>query len=351
MRPAPCAGARSVAARRAPRARLRSRAKWREVAPYSARRQGCRRRWRWHGCRPELLADLTRWLPNQREARARHVDPPLIPARGVRPDLRAQRCVSVRPRGVLSRSDVHDHISSEAAAKLSRRSCNRQSGAQVDRLHGGARIQCPRPREPGQAKGTHTGKVFYALNCVFEENAAYEAIVKSVVYVKPKWFPGKIGVNQMGAVGLYKTGYKSSCHCHVLPVKNLMLSGMKSWKFWAPGTFAKLNHHELPTAPPATPPAVCITQEGGDVLWIPPGWLHSVDTIQEGPTATQFGPGQQFVSAGADRHGARAACRQGCRRRWRWHGCSPELLADLTRWLPNQREARARHVDPPLIPA
>ena len=166
----------------------------------AACRQGCRRRWRWHGCSPELLADLTRWLPNQREARARHVDPPLIPARGVRPDLRAQRCVSVRPRGVLSRSDVHDHISSEAAAKLSRRSCNRQSGAQVDRLHGGARIQCPRPREPGQAKGTHTGKVFYALNCVFEENAAYEAIVKSVVYVKPKWFPGKIGVNQMGAV-------------------------------------------------------------------------------------------------------------------------------------------------------
>ena len=64
--------------------------------------------------------------------------------------------------------------------------------------------------------------MFYALNCVFEENAAYEAIVKSVVYVKPKWFPGKIGVNQMGAVGLYKTGYKSSCHCHVLPVKNLV---------------------------------------------------------------------------------------------------------------------------------
>ncbi len=34
--------------------------------------------------------------------------------------------------------------------------------------------------------------MFYALNCVFEENAAYdryEAIVKSVVYVKPKWFP------------------------------------------------------------------------------------------------------------------------------------------------------------------
>ena len=139
-----------------------------------------------------------------------------------------------------------------------------------------------RRREPGQAKGTHTGKVFYALNCVFEENAAYEAIVKSVVYVKPKWFPGKIGVNQMGAVGLYKTGYKSSCHCHVLPVKNLMLSGMKAWKFWAPGTFAKLNPLK-PAAPPATPPAVCIAQEEGDVLWIPPGWLHLVDTIQEGP--------------------------------------------------------------------
>ena len=92
----------------------------------------------------------------------------------------------------------------------------------------------------------------------------------------------KIGVNTTGAVGLYQTGYRSSCHCHVLPVKNLMLSGMKAWKFWAPGTFAKLNPHK-PTAPPATPPAVCIDQEEGDVLWIPPGWLHSVDTIQEGP--------------------------------------------------------------------
>ena len=92
----------------------------------------------------------------------------------------------------------------------------------------------------------------------------------------------KIGVNQTGAVGLYQTGYRSSCHCHVLPVKNLMLSGMKAWKFWAPGTFAKLNPLK-PAAPPATPPAVCITQEEGDVLWIPPGWLHSVDTIQEGP--------------------------------------------------------------------
>ena len=92
----------------------------------------------------------------------------------------------------------------------------------------------------------------------------------------------KIGVNQTGAVGLYQTGYRSSCHCHVLPVKNLMLSGMKAWKFWAPGTFAKLNPLK-PAAPPATPPAVCIVQEEGDVLWIPPGWLHSVDTIQEGP--------------------------------------------------------------------
>ena len=39
----------------------------------------------------------------------------------------------------------------------------------------------------------------------------------------------------------YQTGYKSACHCHVLPVKNLMLSGKKSWRFWAPGTVAKLS--------------------------------------------------------------------------------------------------------------
>ena len=51
----------------------------------------------------------------------------------------------------------------------------------------------------------------------------------------------KIGVNQTGAVGLYRTGHNSACHCHVLPVKNLMLSGKKSWRFWAPGTVAKLS--------------------------------------------------------------------------------------------------------------
>ena len=95
----------------------------------------------------------------------------------------------------------------------------------------------------------------------------------------------KIGVNQTGAVGLYQTGYKSACHCHVLPVKNLMLSGKKQWRFWAPGTLTKLNHSKLPTAPPVAPPAVSILQEEGAVLWIPPGWLHSVDTVQEGVLA------------------------------------------------------------------
>lgn len=92
----------------------------------------------------------------------------------------------------------------------------------------------------------------------------------------------KIGVNQTGAVGLYQTGYTSTCHCHVLPVKNLMLSGKKYWRFWAPGTVAKLSHRDLPATPPVTPQTVRITQEEGDVLWIPPGWLHAVDTIQEG---------------------------------------------------------------------
>jgi hypothetical protein len=41
----------------------------------------------------------------------------------------------------------------------------------------------------GANKGKLTGKVYYALNCIFEENAAFEEIVQSVVHVKPKWFP------------------------------------------------------------------------------------------------------------------------------------------------------------------
>ena len=43
--------------------------------------------------------------------------------------------------------------------------------------------------QQGANKGTPTGKVFFALNCVYEENSAYEAIVKTVLYIKPKWFP------------------------------------------------------------------------------------------------------------------------------------------------------------------
>ena len=43
--------------------------------------------------------------------------------------------------------------------------------------------------QQGENKGKPTGKVYYALNCAFEENSAYEEIVKNVIFAKPKWFP------------------------------------------------------------------------------------------------------------------------------------------------------------------
>ena len=51
--------------------------------------------------------------------------------------------------------------------------------------------------------------------------------------------------------------------------------------FWLPGTVPKLNHKGLPTSPsPDCPAAVLIHQAEGEVVWIPPGWLHAVDMTQ-----------------------------------------------------------------------
>ena len=85
-------------------------------------------------------------------------------------------------------------------------------------------------------------------------------------------------VNTHGAVGAYQVGYGSSTHCHILPVINFLFHGKKSWKVWKPGTF-RLNPNLNPPKEPAKPVTDTIVQEAGDVLWLPPGWVHQVNTL------------------------------------------------------------------------
>ena len=85
-------------------------------------------------------------------------------------------------------------------------------------------------------------------------------------------------LNTHGAVGAYQVGYGSSTHCHILPVINFLFHGNKSWKVWEPGTFKLKPNKDLPMEPPE-PVTDTIPQAAGDVLWLPPGWVHQVTTL------------------------------------------------------------------------
>ena len=85
-------------------------------------------------------------------------------------------------------------------------------------------------------------------------------------------------VNTHAAVGAYQSGYRSSTHCHILPVINFLFHGRKSWKVWKPGTF-KLKPERMPPIDTPVPVTDTIPQNAGDVLWLPPGWVHQVTTL------------------------------------------------------------------------
>ena len=85
-------------------------------------------------------------------------------------------------------------------------------------------------------------------------------------------------LNTHGAVGAYQVEYGSTTHCHILPVINFLFHGQKSWKVWKPGTF-KLKPERMPPIDTPVPVTDTIKQNAGDVLWLPPGWVHQVTTL------------------------------------------------------------------------
>jgi len=49
-------------------------------------------------------------------------------------------------------------------------------------------IKLPR-HQSGAKKGQLTGRVMYALNCAYEDNAAFQALCKRIVHNDPRWIP------------------------------------------------------------------------------------------------------------------------------------------------------------------
>ena len=80
-------------------------------------------------------------------------------------------------------------------------------------------------------------------------------------------------VNKSPCFGVYCHGHITEVHGHLLGVLNLLLSGTKVWDLWPPG-------------PRPAKDSVAyrrIFQQAGQLLWLPPGWWHRVETTGTGP--------------------------------------------------------------------
>ena len=77
-------------------------------------------------------------------------------------------------------------------------------------------------------------------------------------------------INPHASIGVYMHGNLTKAHGHFMGVLNLLLGGAKDWKFWKPGP--------KPNGESQLDPDQILTQQEGQLLWIPPGWYHEVFT-------------------------------------------------------------------------
>lgn len=77
-------------------------------------------------------------------------------------------------------------------------------------------------------------------------------------------------INAHASIGVYMHGNLTKAHGHFMGVLNILLGGTKDWRFWNPGP--KPNGERLHA------PNQILTQQEGQLLWIPPGWYHEVFT-------------------------------------------------------------------------
>lgn len=67
----------------------------------------------------------------------------------------------------------------------------------------------------------------------------------------------------------------AAVHQHVMGVLNLLggVAAEKKWRLWPPNATSSGGD---------APGAITIHQSSGDVLWLPPGWYHQVETTKVG---------------------------------------------------------------------
>ena len=75
-------------------------------------------------------------------------------------------------------------------------------------------------------------------------------------------------INPTASIGVYMHGNLTKAHGHFMGVLNILLGGTKDWRFWKPG----------PKPNEAASADQKLTQQEGQLLWIPPGWYHEVLT-------------------------------------------------------------------------
>jgi hypothetical protein len=71
-------------------------------------------------------------------------------------------------------------------------------------------------------------------------------------------------------VGCASVGSVTMAHQHIFGVLNLCVRGQKQWRFWTPSR--SVNDPYNLTAD------VELTQEQGQLIWVPPAWWHWVET-------------------------------------------------------------------------
>ena len=75
-------------------------------------------------------------------------------------------------------------------------------------------------------------------------------------------------INPTASIGVYMHGNLTKAHGHFMGVLNILLGGTIDWRFWNPG----------PKPNEAASADQKLTQQEGQLLWIPPGWYHEVLT-------------------------------------------------------------------------